>query len=282
MGWDSKYVKRGSNSGPNSGVPTIHLTIMDVVLSSTGAVPGGNWTTAETFSDVYFGMEQEAEGLTTYVTVNKNNTFLHVKNVRDRLILTLPKDKYDLVSTRFYLALTASAQEDSVGPSYGILFFRQDQLHIDLFVFFSVFFSCFFLFLAGCVVAWKAKQAADMRRARRRHVVEMLHMAKRPFAGVILHLDHDESDDSPSLFSQSPHRKKRSKFNPCGGEMRPVAIEPTDDGIAAIATVFVRLPGGIDAPVRLSLASSLIMMSRVYPLNSRAFLRRRSSHHGLT
>lgn len=69
-------------------------------------------------------------------------------------------------------------------PAYGTVFFRQDQLHIDLFVFFSVFFSCFFLFLAACVVAWKAKQAADVRRARRRHVVEMLHMAKRPFASV--------------------------------------------------------------------------------------------------
>lgn len=33
-------------------------------------------------------------------------------------------------------------------------------------------------------MAWKAKQASDVRRARRRHVVEMLHMAKRPFASV--------------------------------------------------------------------------------------------------
>lgn len=245
-------------------------------------VPDGmsrNWTASDTtFSDIFMGIEQEAEGLTTYITINKKNTFLHVKNICDRLIITLPKDKFDLISTRFYLALTASPQGQASEPSYGILFFRQDQLHIDLFVFFSVFFSCFFLFLAGCVVAWKAKQAADVRRARRRHVVEMLHMAKRPFAGIILHLDNDDCDESSSLFSQSPHRKKRNKS--ANRELRPVAIEPTDDGIAAIATVFVRLPGGADAPVQLSLASSLIMMSRVYPLNSRAFLRRRSSHHG--
>jgi hypothetical protein len=73
----------------------------------------------------------------------------------------------------------------------------QDQLHIDLFVFFSVFFSCFFLFLSGtriitlgscilntnvflfvyltgflffpaCVVLWKLKQMGDLRRARNR------------------------------------------------------------------------------------------------------------------
>jgi hypothetical protein len=42
--------------------------------------------------------------------------------------------------------------------SFGSIFFRQDQLHIDLFVFFSVFFSAFFLFLAACGIAWKFKQ----------------------------------------------------------------------------------------------------------------------------
>jgi len=165
------------------------------------------------------------------------------------------------VNTKFYMALTSSAPDT---PSYGIIFFRQDQLHIDLFVFFSVFFSCFFLFLAACVVAWKAKQAAEMRRARRRHVVEMLHMAKRPFAGLIVDLPPD--DITLRRGKQASH-------------LRPVAIEPTVDGLAGVATMLVQLPGGDDVPVRLALASTLILMSRVYPLNSRAFLRRRNSHH---
>lgn len=60
-----------------------------------------------------------------------------------------------------------------------------------------------------------------------------------------------------------------------------MAVEPTEDGIAAVGTVFVQLPGGRDAPVRLALASSLILLARVYPLNGRAFLRRRSSHQGV-
>ena len=37
----------------------------------------------------------------------------------------------------------------NVYRSIGERFSFQDQLHIDLFVFFSVFFSCFFLFLSG-------------------------------------------------------------------------------------------------------------------------------------
>lgn len=85
--------------------------------------------------------------------------------MRNRLVLTLPQDRLNLIHTRFHIALKGTM---SGPPAYGQIFFRQDQLHIDLFVFFSVFFSCFFLFLAACVVAWKAKQAADVRRARRR------------------------------------------------------------------------------------------------------------------
>jgi len=237
-------------------------------------------------------MVRDAHGRTTYVTVTQKNTILILRNLKDRLVLTVPQDRHELGTTRFYLALTAVGPNSQDGdmapprPSYGIVYFRQDQLHIDLFVFFSVFFSCFFLFLAACVVAWKAKQAADVRRARHRHVVEMLHMAKRPFATVTLLLDFsNDSDDvsasvSAASTSQSPHRKKQRKQHTSPvGDIRPVAVEPTDDGVAAVGTVFVRLPGGAEAPVRLALASSLIFLARVYPpLNGRAFLRRRSSH----
>lgn len=209
-------------------------------------------------------VEHRVHGLTTFITVNQRNSLLFIHNLTDRLVLTLPQDKHDLSSTRFYIALTAVGR-----PAYGTVFFRQDQLHIDLFVFFSVFFSCFFLFLAACVVAWKAKQAADIRRARRRHVVEMLHMAKRPFASVTVLLDNIRT---------SPNRGGRRGRGRPPGEVRPIAIEPTDDGVAAVGTVFVKLPGGKDAPVKLALASTLMLMARVYPTNNRAFLRRRSSH----
>lgn len=117
-----------------------------------------------------------AKDLATYVTVDRKNILLRVRNLHNRLVLTLPNTIHDLTHTKFYIIIRARASEDGAA-SFGIVFFRQDQLHIDLFVFFSVFFSCFFLFLAACVVAWKAKQAADVRRARRRHVVEVSHIA---------------------------------------------------------------------------------------------------------
>lgn len=113
-----------------------------------------------------------AKDLATYVTVDRRNILLRVRNLRNRLVLTLPQNVHDLTHTKFYIVIRARHTDDAAA-SFGVIFFRQDQLHIDLFVFFSVFFSCFFLFLAACVVAWKAKQAADVRRARRRHVVEV-------------------------------------------------------------------------------------------------------------
>ncbi|KAK6618955.1 hypothetical protein RUM44_003336 [Polyplax serrata] len=273
--WDPKFKKRASWPGSAFKPHSMDLKLSQENKPSTN----GNWSFLDSASDLFSGLERDAEGLSTYVTISKKNSFLHVKNIKGRLVLTLPKDKFDLISTRFYLGLVACNQGDAIGPTYGILFFRQDQLHIDLFVFFSVFFSCFFLFLSACVIAWKAKQAADLRRARRRHVVEMLHMAKRPFAKVIVHLDGEDVEDGPASYLQSPHRWKRTKSSISEGEIRPIAVEPTQDGMAAIATFFIKLPGGSNAPVQMSLASSLIMMSRTCHMNGRVFLRRRSSHH---
>jgi len=227
----------------------------------------------------YFVMERNAENLATFLTIEKRNTFLVIRNLTNRLVLTLPQDKHELDQTKFHIALRAidpiNSEQINGHAAYGMIFFRQDQLHIDLFVFFSCFFSCFFLFLAACVVAWKTKQAADVRRARRRHVVEMLHMAKRPFASATILYDRDGGECSPS----SPQRKgRRGKHISFHSDVRPVAIEPTDDGVAAVATVFIRLPGGAQTPVKLTLGSSLILLTRVYPVNSRVFLRRRNSH----
>lgn len=98
-----------------------------------------------------FVKDVHAKELSTYVTLNKCNTMLRVYNLKNRLVITLPQHTHNLSTTRFYIALRAT----NGAASYGLIFFRQDQLHIDLFVFFSVFFSCFFLFLAVCVVVWK-------------------------------------------------------------------------------------------------------------------------------
>lgn len=227
-----------------------------------------------------FVKDVHAKELSTYVTINKCNTMLRVYNLKNRLVLTLPQHVHNLSSTRFFIALKASN-----GPaSYGLVFFRQDQLHIDLFVFFSVFFSCFFLFLAVCVVVWKAKQAADVRRARLRQVVEMLHMARRPFASVSLQLN-------ASATGTPPHTRRRalrgasSKYLNTNSfqSIRPIAVEPTVDNSAAVCTVFVRLPGNGKSAPSISLASALVVMNtRQFPVYNRIpYIRRRRISSGL-
>lgn len=152
--------------------------------------------------------DQFAKDLSTHVTLNQCNTLLRLFGLKNRLVLTLPQHAHNLSATRFFIALRASSGPE---PSYGSVVFRQDQLHIDLFVFFSVFFSCFFLFLALCVIVWKVKQAADLRRARRQHVVEMLHLAKRPFAQIFLAASSLDMDNSPPATSASTTRQMRQR-----------------------------------------------------------------------
>ena len=189
-----KWRKDYDNVWPDDGQQRVHDRKVDYYpYSSYHFVPNGTesqWNP----SVEYTVMERRAEGLATYITINERNTFLFVRNLTNRLVLTLPQDRHELGLTKFHIALRAidpPSPEINGRAAYGMIFFRQDQLHIDLFVFFSVFFSCFFLFLAACVVAWKTKQAADVRRARRRHVVEMLHMAKRPFASATILYDRE-------------------------------------------------------------------------------------------
>lgn len=220
--------------------------------------------------------DQQAKDLSTYITLNQCNTLLRLFGLKNRLVLTLPQNAHNLSATRFFIALRAGSAPEL---SYGSVVFRQDQLHIDLFIFFSVFFSCFFLFLAICVVIWKLKQAADIRQARRQHVVELLHLAKRPFAHVLLAVnslnDLDVKIKNPltvDLISIRHHedssiysriKRQNSSNNPLP-EIMLIAIEPTYDHLAAVGTVLVNLPGHYKARISMALASTLIVYPRTY------------------
>lgn len=250
--------------------------------------------TSDRYALSYRIIEKSAVGLTTFLTVTDPYSVVIIRGLQNRLVLTLPQDRHDLRSTRFYILVQGAGSRLS-DVTFGSLFFRQDQPRIDLFVFFSVFFSCFFLFLAISVVAWKAKQAIEGRRARERQAVEMMHMARRPFASVSVYLDSLHRSSHPqtskrqvhtTLTSQlcSPLRWKRRHVREHSRslsyvsqeqdgrvsinsvqrlpDIRPLAVEPTADGIAAIATIIVQLPGGRMARTQLTLASALVLPPR--------------------
>ncbi|KPP71082.1 Multiple epidermal growth factor-like domains protein 8-like, partial [Scleropages formosus] len=303
--------------------------------------------------------EERAEGLITYITVWKPQTVLIVRGVRDRVVITFPHEVHSLKSSRFYIALRGVGTDTHDGQSQGLLFLRQDQAHIDLFVFFSVFFSCFFLFLSVCVLLWKVKQFLDFRREQRRHIQEMTKMASRPFAKLTVYLEPEEpqliylpssgggvggsaisishprtgklggmvvgprgrlgatyykqdpssgsaahqahhlalgggnsgqhlplhylnahhyapsSTTSPSShlhhhpsshsgyqhFCRSdPFLSQLMGFSYSSFKVGPITLEPTDDGMAGVATVLFQLPGGILAPNRACLGSALVTL----------------------
>ncbi|GAB0200402.1 multiple epidermal growth factor-like domains protein 8 [Grus japonensis] len=200
--------------------------------------------------------EERAGGLVTYLTVREAAAALVVRGVRDRLVLTYPHALHPLKSSRFYLLLLGVGGPRG-GPSQGLLFFRQDQAHIDLFVFFSVFFSCFFLFLALCVLLWKAKQGLDARHEQRRHLQEMSKMASRPFAKVTVCFERGAPPGPPSR--RRPPLPAGAPLPPQPGA-GPVTLEPTEDGVAAVATLLLQLPGGPRGPHRAALASALVTL----------------------
>ena len=219
----------------------------------------------------YIMKERKATDLNTFLTVTHPDTILLIRNVRYRLVITLPCDLLELRTSRFYI-IFVSRGDDTHNKTYGSLYFRQDQPHIDLFVFFSVFFSCFFLFLAMCVLLWKTKQAFDARISRQQHAREMLHMASRPFAKVLVLIEHSSPFNiSPNLnMLRSIKSTPRTPLLPSetclplspiivrhSFDIIPIAIEPTDDGVSGVVSVVFQLPGGAHAPSHLCLGSTL-------------------------
>lgn len=241
--------------------------------------------------------EERPKGLITYITVRNQQTVLIVRGVRDRVVITYPHELHTLKNSRFYLLLLGNSSS-GFGESQGLLFFRQDQAHIDLFVFFSVFFSCFFLFLSACVLLWKVKQWLDVRREQRRHLQEMSKMASRPFAKLTVYFHPDvemvgchpggpvlpslqhhhhhhhhhhrskprvksydpSTPQPPSLRHSDPFLSQLLGYTYCNFRVGPITLEPTDDGMAGVVTLLLQLPGGAQAPNRACLGSALVTL----------------------
>ena len=329
--------------------------------SNTGETSGG--TGKDNDKKSYMLYEINSPEFVTFVTVKHPDTLLVVRNIQHRLVITLPNTIHNLKHSRFFMVLKGAGHRrlqnglyNKDNTTYGNLVFHQDQPHINLFVFFSVFFSCFFLFLAVCVLIWKSKQSVDLHRSRHRQRLQMEHMASRPFARVLVELDpsttplvqdvaeedkvveeigaiggglmetvrvEDASQTKVQVLDTAPSvsKSKEGKKARLSGKSRkksleatspssmqsllsitstsnsdtsgacsnaglapvltqqpaapsssfpvaPIALEPTEDGIATVATVLLQLPGGVSAPMQLCMASALISMRVHCPGNS--------------
>lgn len=86
----------------------------------------------------------------------------------------------------------------------------------------------------------------------------MMNMAQRPYSSVIL----DATVEKPSVESQTQKLSNKSKttLNKKDISIGPVAVETTANNAAAVATVFIRLPGQKRTAV--CLGSSLIIQPK--------------------
>lgn len=173
----------------------------------------------------YLREKPVATGTPQYHSVESLYEIALFRKVRHRLEVNIPYLRHELKTSRFFLVLRGNTRtfDTQEIENLGYILFRQDQLRVDLFVFFSVFFSSFFLFLCFSVLGWKVKQMMDFRRAQQMHEIELEHMASRPFACITLFLldHHNESVEPPlgfrkvagrSVSTQSTPAKKMSIF----------------------------------------------------------------------
>lgn len=186
---------------------------------------------------------------------------LSVFGVDRQLRIMIPHSSYHLHQTKIYVAVIGACN----GSSDFLFYFRQDSAEIDLFIFFSVFFSSFFLFLGLCVVAWKIKQRLDSRREEQAQIFEMVERAKRPFAGLDF-LCEREVTPTPYPRPTVPvgptglNRRRLRKI-----QLRPVAPmvqQPTEENTAVVQTLLIQLPGSPFEPQRLALATALVQQTR--------------------
>lgn len=233
-----------------------------------------------------------AADVITYVSASEQGKVVTIRDIRHRLVLSIPYVGHDLKQSKFYVVVHGVGSPSS-DFTRGRILFRQDQPHIDLFVFFSVFFSCFFLFLAVCILLWKFKLVYGVRQNRQRVAIELQTMAKRPFGKVFLVFDKHTKEKAADLSlvlaerganAEEPstsggirrmlRKKKRNVVDVGQGSspraaastdgtvklpsLMPVALEYLHGGVVAVATLPVQLPGGPDCPVRFCLASTLV------------------------
>ena len=141
----------------------------------------------------------------------------------------------------------------------GLVYFRQDLSQIDLFVFFSVFFSAFFLVVSVSVFGWKIKQYHTRRRVIEHREMQLESMRSRPFATYSLLHQKDKPQLSCWRIKRDAAGSKEIRFRDTKERpvLAPVSQEPAVDGRASVTTVVFQLPANECTELQLMFGSAL-------------------------
>ena len=186
---------------------------------------------------------------------------LLVKGIQRRVIVGIKYKSLDFGKERFYIGVITRGNAKSQN-SAGFIYFRQDLSQIDLFVFFSVFFSVFFLILSFFFLSWKIKQLYHGRQAVIQQQIALETMASRPFAKYTVQCERNDPiaiyakthsellEPSSSRNRKNNRRKQKTLF--------PMAVEFTEDELAAVVTMFIQFPENEESLWNLSIGSAIV------------------------
>ncbi|CAF0729478.1 unnamed protein product [Adineta steineri] len=170
--------------------------------------------------------------------------------------------------------LTTGSLYSSI-KTHGFIKIYQSRMNIDLFVFFSVFFSSFFLFLSIGICFWKVKFAYEIHRRRRTLKHEYHKRMARPFAKIQLFIkpstiiSNDEENfqqlSSPVVSSSVdiplllPSTRTDIDYSP-----HVVSVEPLRDQNNCYTTLLFHLPGDLSTQYRLCAGTTLAQLPSDY------------------
>ncbi|KAH7637514.1 multiple epidermal growth factor-like domains protein 8 [Dermatophagoides farinae] len=188
---DKKYLRNisqynmANNDSSNVMMTTMNETKISDLLDLGGST---NVTLKSPYQMILADMNGE---ISSYFTMKNLYEIIVVKNIENRLEITIPYRYHDLRTTRYYIMIHGSFHNDS-DENQAFIVLRQDQSRIDLFIFFCVFLSCFFLFLSMSIMFYRVKQIISVYRARHLQEIELEYMANRPFTSITVVVDDDD------------------------------------------------------------------------------------------
>lgn len=186
-----------------------------------------------------------------------------------------------------YILFIVNAYSFQTPITIQIAFSRKTKIH--LLHFFITFFGCLLSLLTIAFITWKSKQRLDRYRRQRQIVIQMEHMASRPFTRLFVDItEESKKEDSKTKFENQELKKekkqsrlsfkkveKKSKtlknseleiepedVNDSGPKVMPIGVEPLSNNKSAIVTCLLRLPqGGYKSIPK---GSSLFMLGSTY------------------
>ncbi|XP_033101327.1 multiple epidermal growth factor-like domains protein 8 [Anneissia japonica] len=207
--------------------------------------------------DVFKFYETTADGVNNFLYITFSRFAVKINDVRDRLVVHFQHKRQ--TNPKYFIAFVSKGDGEFQSTMALIKLSKLSKAHIDLFVFFSVFFSSFFILLSLCVLIWKIKLWRDNRLRFRRQTMEMESRRSRPFGVVFVMIDQKRTRHQRK--SRHGHRNRgEAQQMPTHPNKQPpsfITLEPTFDDLATVCTVLMTLPGGDLAPSRGCLGSSL-------------------------